>query len=129
MTSTSALNVSALAYTKMILHAAKYPHLAVNGVLLGKPTNSSAKHFEIVDVIPLFHQCLYVTPMVEVALTQIETFAETEGLQIVGYYAAAENFCENVVERAPGLKIADKIAELNGNNACLLMVSTHRSIY
>lgn len=124
--STLAMNVSPLAYAKMILHAAKYPHLAVNGVLLGKPTTAQAKQFEIVDAIPLFHQCLYVTPMVEVALTQIETFAETEGLQIVGYYAAAENFDESgTVERAPGLKIAEKIAELNGNQGCLLMVSNN----
>lgn len=53
---------------------------------------------------------------------QIEAFAEAEGLQISGYYAAAENFEENSVERAPGLKIADKIVEL-APNACLVMVS------
>lgn len=53
---------------------------------------------------------------------QIEAFAEAEGLQISGYYAAAENFDENGVERAPGLKIADKIVDLTPN-ACLVMVS------
>lgn len=56
------------AYAKMIFHAAKYPHLAVNGVLLSSKTEG-----EIVDAIPLFHQCLYVTPMVEIALMQVRT--------------------------------------------------------
>lgn len=55
-------------YAKMIFHAAKYPHLAVNGVLLSSKTEG-----EIVDAIPLFHQCLYVTPMVEIALMQVRT--------------------------------------------------------
>lgn len=54
------------AYAKMIFHAAKYPHLAVNGVLLASKTEN-----EIIDAIPLFHQCLYVTPMVEIALMQV----------------------------------------------------------
>lgn len=70
------LQISARAYTKMILHAVKYPHLAVNGVLLSKQQTPTAKptgRLEIVDAIPLFHQCLHVTPMAEVALTQVRT--------------------------------------------------------
>lgn len=54
------------AYAKMIFHAAKYPHLAINGVLLGSKDDGV-----IVDAIPLFHQCLYVTPMAEIALMQV----------------------------------------------------------
>lgn len=50
----------------MILHAAKYPHLAVNGILLG-----SKEGKDIVDVVPLFHQCLHVSPMAEIALVQV----------------------------------------------------------
>lgn len=62
--------ISDRAYTKLIFHAAKYPHLAVNGLLLSeKPTKGSV--VEIVDAIPLFHQCLHVTPMAEVALMQV----------------------------------------------------------
>lgn len=65
--------ISARAYTKMILHAAKYPHCAVNGVLLSKAKGSagSGNSVEIVDAIPLFHQCLYVSPMAEIALIQV----------------------------------------------------------
>uniref|UniRef100_A0A1A9US59 MPN domain-containing protein n=1 Tax=Glossina austeni TaxID=7395 RepID=A0A1A9US59_GLOAU len=104
------------AYAKMIFHAAKYPHLAVNGVLLG--TKDSG---EIVDAIPLFHQCLYVTPMAEVALLQIDAFAQRENLVVAGYYAASENFYDNSVERAPAAKIADKIQE-NYKNACFVII-------
>lgn len=57
------------AYAKMIFHAAKYPHLAVNGILLATKTDP-----QIIDAIPLFHQCLYVTPMIEVALMQVRCF-------------------------------------------------------
>lgn len=61
---------SETAYTKIIFHAAKYPHQAVNGLLLAekKPKGSIV---QITDAIPLFHQCLHVTPMAEVALMQV----------------------------------------------------------
>jgi hypothetical protein len=54
--------ISILAYCKLILHAAKYPHAAVNGLLLAKkPTDSDGEDdkkedVEILDAIPLFHQ-------------------------------------------------------------------------
>ena len=69
--------VSLQAYCKMLLHAAKYPHAAVNGLLLApipkdarKPavqeddaeegeSQSTAKKttpLNITDAIPLFHQ-------------------------------------------------------------------------
>lgn len=65
------IKISARAYTKMILHAVKYPHLAVNGVLLAKESTKGGRNLQIVDAIPLFHQCIYVTPMTEVALVQV----------------------------------------------------------
>lgn len=37
--------------------------------------------------------------------------ANEQNLSIAGYYAAAENFYDNSLEKAPGAKIADKIAE------------------
>lgn len=103
---------------------AKYPHLAVNGLLLGKKTSEKSKT-EIVDAVPLFHQCLYVSPMSEIALVQVESRAANEGLQIIGYYAAAENFYDNTIDKAPGMKIAEKIVENNGS-ACVVMVSDHQ---
>ncbi|XP_026733754.1 ER membrane protein complex subunit 8/9 homolog [Trichoplusia ni] len=103
------------AYAKIILHAAKYPHCAVNGVLLADATKirDGAKNqdVDIVDTVPLFHINHYVSPMAEVALTQIETLAQTNNRIIAGYYAACENFKDNTTDKCPGQKIAEKIVE------------------
>lgn len=47
--------------------------------------------------------------------------ATEEGLQIAGYYAAAENFNDNTIDKAPGPKVADKISEFF-SNACFVVV-------
>lgn len=126
----SDIKISSRAYTKMILHSAKYPHLAVNGILLAKESSNktAGRQLNVVDAIPLFHQCLYVTPMTEVAMIQIEALAAHEGLLVAGYYAAAENFYDNTLERAPAVKIADKIAEYVPN-AAVIMVSSWEIIF
>lgn len=63
------------AYAKLMLHAAKYPHCAVNGILLADGSKvkdgNRNQDLEIVDAIPLFHHSHYVSPMAEVALTQV----------------------------------------------------------
>ena len=102
------VEISVRAYAKMILHAAKYPHCAVNGLLLA-PNNEIQKigsssssqqqqqscessRMTFTDCIPLFHQIQGLTPMLEVALTQIEAMAKAAGLVIAGYYHANEHF-------------------------------------
>lgn len=74
------IKFSARSYCKMILHAAKYPHCAINGVLLAEDTkskDSKGKVLHISDAIPLFHMCLHVSPMAEVALTQVFNYKLT----------------------------------------------------
>lgn len=71
----SEASITAKAYAKILFHAAKYPHLAVNGLLLADKSSKS-KYPAIVDAIPLFHRCLYVTPMAEVALIQVNFFSD-----------------------------------------------------
>ena len=58
-----------LAYAKIILHALKYPHQTVNGVLLGSPSSSSC--VTIVDAVPLQHHWTNLTPMMEVGLGMV----------------------------------------------------------
>ncbi|KAH9636751.1 hypothetical protein HF086_005074 [Spodoptera exigua] len=69
------VSLETAAYAKIILHAAKYPHCAVNGVLLadGTKIRDGAKNqdLDIVDTIPLFHHSHYLSPMAEIALTQV----------------------------------------------------------
>jgi hypothetical protein len=47
-----------LPYTKLIVHALKYPHETVNGLLLGQ----SKALVEIVDAVPLQHYRTYLSP-------------------------------------------------------------------
>lgn len=59
------------AYCKLILHAAKYPHCSVNGVLLAETSKLKANKLVLVDAVPLFHIQLNLTPMAEIALPQV----------------------------------------------------------
>lgn len=47
--------------------------------------------------------------------------ATKNSLEIVGYYAACELFNDDSIEKAPGAKIAEKIAE-NFVNACFIVL-------
>lgn len=59
------------AYCKMIAQAAKYPHCTLNGILLAKASSINSKEIEFVDAIPLFHICINLIPMAEIALMQV----------------------------------------------------------
>ncbi|XP_035721571.1 ER membrane protein complex subunit 8-like [Vespa mandarinia] len=111
------------AYCKIILHAAKYPHCAINGLLLARLKNKNdgkSPELRIEDAIPLFHICLHVSPMAEIALTLVDQLATSKGLILAGYYLANENINDLSTDR-PAHRIADKIAE-NCSGAVLVVV-------
>lgn len=66
-------------FVKMLLHGAKYPHCAVNGLFVQKKTksknnqneNGGSPAIQIVDCIPLFHINMTLLPMLELALHQV----------------------------------------------------------
>jgi hypothetical protein len=60
-----------LAYAKLVLHALKYPHRTVNGVLLGHPPSSGT--VVIVDAVPLQHHWTNLSPMMEVGLGMVRS--------------------------------------------------------
>lgn len=63
------------AYSKMLLHTMKYPHHSVNGVFLAEKRRNKEhgiSSVNIIDSIPLFHLCLSLTPMLEVAMMQVK---------------------------------------------------------
>ena len=64
-------SLSLRAYAKILLHTAKYPHKAVNGVLLGVENPKDGEIYAL-DAIPLFHITLGLAPMLEVALARVE---------------------------------------------------------
>jgi hypothetical protein len=68
------------AIIKLVLHAAKFPHTAVNGVLLGSVSGGSAgeQQVDIVDAVPLFHSHHSLAPALEVALAQVTSTPLTQ---------------------------------------------------
>lgn len=65
-------SISAKAYAKIVLHCCKYPHRAVNGVVIGTFSDKDQGAAVLIqDAIPLFHQNLSLCPMLEVALRQV----------------------------------------------------------
>jgi len=127
--SDDSIDLSGRAYSKIILHAAKYPHASVNGVLLAKLPPKGQKigpRLIFVDAIPLFHQTEGLSPMVEVALAQIESRAMSSGFSIAGYYHASRNFRDSNVD-VFSQRIADRIADISPfGRAALLTVDNRR---
>lgn len=74
----------------------------------------------VLDAIPLFHICLGLAPMLEVALARVDIYCKQSGLQIVGYYQANEHIYDNS-PNAICYKIGEKICD-QFNNAFILMV-------
>ncbi|GBG87698.1 hypothetical protein CBR_g45852, partial [Chara braunii] len=121
--------LSQRAYVKLVLHAFKYQSLAVNGVLIGRLRNAGDggesadpkgnREVVVEDAVPLFHGQLALLPMLELALMQIESYASTENLSIVGYYHGNERY-DDVDFGNVGSRIAAKIADYFPD-ACALL--------
>ena len=69
------LELSTRAYCKMVMHSAKYPSSAINGLLLSKKeqVKPGTRSIKYSDCIPLFHLNPGLAPMIEVALAQVGT--------------------------------------------------------
>lgn len=85
------IQLTSQAYCKMLLHAAKYPHCAVNGLLVAEKTKEKKKdgHSDpilCVDCVPLFHGTLALAPMLEVALTLVSLTHVFPALHLVGLF-------------------------------------------
>lgn len=120
------IEVSNKAFTKIQLHAAKYPHCGVNGVLLAcKHTFGKTKALHFVDVVPLFHQALQLTPMLEIALINIDSYCSSQDLYIAGYYEAPKHLKKSELPGIFTSKIADKVKE-NFGESILVMIDNFK---
>ena len=64
------------AYYKIFFHAAKHPHKSVNGVLLGtQDPQHPGSAVEIADAVPLLHHWTSLSPMMEIGLDLVRSFA------------------------------------------------------
>ncbi|XP_041092860.1 ER membrane protein complex subunit 9 [Polyodon spathula] len=120
---------SALAFVKLLLHASRFPHCAVNGVLLSECSEGDAAApgggcVCVSDCVPLFHSRLSLSAMTEVALQQIDIWCSRKQQRIVGYYHANASLTDNSPSTV-ALKIGDKIAE-QFSNAVLVMVENSK---
>lgn len=91
------VEVCMLPYSKMVLHAIKYPHCHVRGVLLGRTNgteNGVVEKITVVDAIPAIHNVL-VTPILETLFIHLDVYCKEEKLKIVGVYFANQNLNEN----------------------------------
>ena len=69
------IKMTKLAYCKMVLHLAKYPYSACNGLLLTstkKSDDENNNRLEFVDCLPLFHSSITLNPSFEIALLQVD---------------------------------------------------------
>ncbi|KAJ2557755.1 hypothetical protein EV175_001157 [Coemansia sp. RSA 1933] len=80
--------VSLQAYSKAVLHCAKYPWATVHGLFLAE---KKADRIRVVDAVPLAHNWTSVAPMFDVALQQVQQYAKGKGLCVIGYYVAYED--------------------------------------
>ena len=78
MTSSINYSITEEAYAKIILHGAKYPHVQVNGVVLG--TLGKNKVVSISDAVPLFHGNVLAT-MLEMAFLQVGNLGSPQNLR------------------------------------------------
>lgn len=108
--SSAKFQLSHKAYTKLIIHAAKYPHAPVNGVLLGAATSSNGP-VVVADAVPLLHQWTSLSPMMEIGLDLARTHAESAGMTLLGYYQATQRLDDDEGLSAVGQKITSTLRE------------------
>ncbi|KAH8550959.1 hypothetical protein BGW37DRAFT_496674 [Umbelopsis sp. PMI_123] len=112
-------SVNERAYALPLLHAAKYPASEVCGILLGD-TSSNSDTVNITRAVPLFHHWTTLTPMLELALQQVDLYATKNKLDIVGWYVGNENNTERSLNEHT-IKTIDKIWRQNENAIVFLI--------
>ncbi|KAI8320610.1 UPF0172-domain-containing protein, partial [Martensiomyces pterosporus] len=101
--------VSSQAYSKAILHCAKYPSETVHGLVLTEKKDSKVR---VVDAVPIAHNWTQLTPMFDVALQQVSAYAASKQLSIGGYYVAYEDTTATQLS-ASGSLLAKTVLALN----------------
>ena len=108
------VSVSAVAHTKMILHAFRNPHSQVHGALIGsfdKQSTDGPPVLQVSDAIPVFHSSP-TKPILDMALRLIEAQVSgcTESVGIVGWYSANERLGDDARLGQAALRIVGGLA-------------------
>jgi hypothetical protein len=128
------LEFSSQAFSKMIMHAMKYPHSVCCGLLLSpKPREDvenagdpnidghSQRTNRIIDAIPISHTSHYLAPNNEIALNSVSVFAQEQELVISGYYQT-DRQNEHTCIDAFGQRVTERISSAYPN-AVLCFIS------
>lgn len=122
----SDLEFSAQAFSKMIMHAMKYPHSVCSGLLLSpKPSSDDeegdAIKVRIIEAIPISHASHCLAPNVEIAFNSVSVFAQEQELVISGYYQT-DRYNEQSCPDTFSQRVTEKLCETYPN-AVLCFVS------
>lgn len=71
--SVNVIDITSEAYALPVLHAFRFPHATVNGILLGHAGVAGGRP-SVAEAVPLFHRHLELTAMLEVALNMVSLF-------------------------------------------------------
>ncbi|GAB5588266.1 hypothetical protein Unana1_03166 [Umbelopsis nana] len=113
-------SVNERAYALPLLHAARYPSSEVCGVLLADSSSDDSEAVNITRAIPLFHHWTTLSPMLEVALQQVELYATSKNLTIAGWYIANETGNDRSLNEHT-IKVIEKIARQNEKSVVFLI--------
>ncbi|MBN3309912.1 EMC8 protein, partial [Amia calva] len=125
-----AVKLTTQAYCKMLLHAAKYPHCAVNGLLVAERQKRKDGQSSRVVCYDIDNSAMQVWSLSvdRLALSStaclIDTWCKENKYIIAGYYQANERMKE-IRPNQVAEKVAARIAE-NFNEAALIMVDNNK---
>lgn len=146
----SQLEFSSQAFSKMVMHAMKYPHSICSGLLLSpkvsttsstKPSvhgeddgdhqerrdetqqdeDASNKTTRIIEAIPISHASHCLAPNIEIAFNSVSVFAQEQELVISGYYQT-DRYTDSSCPDTFSQRVTEKICETYPN-AVLCFVS------
>ena len=88
-----------IAYAKAVLHTKKHATQPVMGFLLGRRLQGGGDAVFVADAVPVMHSGFTVmpSPVIDAAHDQCSASGKTQGLTVVGLYAANERADDNSV--------------------------------
>lgn len=127
------LEFSTQAYSKMVMHAMKYPHSICSGLLLspkepdiddkdaGDNNDENIVKTKIIEAIPISHASHCLAPNIEIAFNSVSVFAQEQELIISGYYQT-DRYNEPNCPDTFSQRVTEKICE-SYPNAVLCFVN------
>ncbi|KAJ3431020.1 er membrane protein complex [Anaeramoeba flamelloides] len=119
----SQFHLSNSTHIQLLLHATKYFSEPITGLLLGPKIKniSSTSTIQITSCVPLFHSNTFtLSSNVDLALTLVSTFCESNHLSIIGvYHSSSDNNSQDLP--SPIKKIGETINKMTKTSVVLII--------